>query len=131
MNDKGCDVWLGNVRGNEYGVKHKTLNSCDTNFWNFSWDEMGKFDLTAIIDYILAITNQKKLQYIGHSQGTTILAVALAKKPEYNFKIQAAAFLAPIAFLKYVRNFFLTALAWTAPLLSVSNIYYRQFVLKN
>ncbi|KAL1485171.1 hypothetical protein MTO96_032136 [Rhipicephalus appendiculatus] len=34
--DNGYDVWLGNVRGNTYGKKHKELDVKSKKFWNFS-----------------------------------------------------------------------------------------------
>ena len=40
---------------------------------------MGQYDQPAIIDYILNSTNNSKLAYIGHSQGTTQMFYALAK----------------------------------------------------
>ena len=38
---------------------------------NFSWDEMGTFDLPAMIGKVLEVTGQEKIFYIGHSMGTT------------------------------------------------------------
>lgn len=31
----------------------------------FSWHEIGKFDIPAVIDYILNQTNEKELDYVG------------------------------------------------------------------
>ena len=52
--DKGYDCWLGNTRGSMYSRKHKTLNpDKDKEFWEFSFVEMGKYDITAEVDYVL------------------------------------------------------------------------------
>ena len=34
--DEGYDVWLLNVRGNQYALNHTTLSSKDSKFWDFS-----------------------------------------------------------------------------------------------
>ena len=58
LSKAGFDVWLGNSRGSKYSRNHKTLNAdTDSAFWNFSFIEMGKFDLPATIDYIINNTN--------------------------------------------------------------------------
>ncbi|XP_033740814.1 lysosomal acid lipase/cholesteryl ester hydrolase-like [Pecten maximus] len=72
MADNGLDVWLGNSRGNTYSRKHKTLSPNDPKFWEWSWDEMAIYDLPAMVDYILNVTNRKQLYYLGYSQGTQI-----------------------------------------------------------
>lgn len=63
--DNGYDVWLANARGTEFSKNHKTLNSNSTPYWNFSYHEMAKYDLPAIVDHILEITNQSALHYVG------------------------------------------------------------------
>lgn len=73
--NKGYDVWLGNVRGNHYSCP--TLSPRVKNFWDFSFDEMVKFDLPAAFEYISKETG-KKIHYIGHSQGSLIMFAALS-----------------------------------------------------
>lgn len=41
-------------------------------FFFDSVDEMAKYDLPATINFIVEKTGQKRLYYVGHSQGTTI-----------------------------------------------------------
>ncbi|XP_059058794.1 lipase 3-like [Achroia grisella] len=67
--DAGYDVWLGNARGNKHSRSHISLSPSCAEFWDFSWDEIGRYDLPAMIDYILNATKQDQLIYIGHSQG--------------------------------------------------------------
>ncbi|XP_026673789.1 lipase 3-like isoform X2 [Ceratina calcarata] len=96
--DAGYDVWLGNNRGNVYSRNHISMLPNERNFWNFSFHELGVYDLPATIDYILDRTNCDKLYYIGHSQGTTQFWVTMSQRPSYNAKIQLMVGLAPAAF---------------------------------
>ncbi|KAG5861914.1 hypothetical protein JTB14_032103 [Gonioctena quinquepunctata] len=70
--DAGFDVWLGNNRGNTWSRNHMTLdpNEDVQQFWDFSFEDCGIYDLPAKIDYIIGKTGQDKIFYIGHSQGT-------------------------------------------------------------
>lgn len=111
--DADYDVWLPNSRGNFYSRHHLTLNPKDANFWNFTWYEMAIFDQPAIIDYILKETNNKKLYYVGHSQGTTTLLTLLSEKPKYNNKIIAASLMSPVGYF-YNANALLETAARTA-----------------
>ncbi|XP_044739786.1 lipase 3-like [Chrysoperla carnea] len=99
--DLGFDVWIANPRGTTYSRNHTTYNSLkDKKYWQFSWHEVGSIDIPNTIDYILAKTGQKQINYIGHSQGTTTLFVMLSEKPEYNEKVKVALALAPVAFME-------------------------------
>ncbi|CAH8624915.1 unnamed protein product [Schistosoma haematobium] len=75
--DDCYDVWLGNSRGSTYSSNHQYLKPDDKEFWEFSWDEMGKYDLPATLIYILNYTNAEKLSYIGHSQRQLLTLVQL------------------------------------------------------
>ncbi|XP_064488473.1 lipase 1-like [Ornithodoros turicata] len=93
--DNCYDVWLGNVRGNSYGKRHRTLDTTSGAFWNFTFHEHAVYDVPAQIDYILDVTGERTLLYIGWAQGTLIFFTMLSEKPQYNQKIRAFAGLAP------------------------------------
>ncbi|KAG7201061.1 hypothetical protein KM043_017607 [Ampulex compressa] len=102
--DNGYDVWMPNARGNTYSKRHKQYTTKSKEFWNFSWHEIGYYDVPAVIDYILDTTNHTELYYIGYSQGTTSFYVMLSERPEYNAKIRGMISMAPIAFLANQRS---------------------------
>jgi len=58
---------------------------------------MGMMDLPSMLDYVLNHTQEKSLNYIGYSMGTTTLFILLSMKPEYNVKLKVAICLAPVA----------------------------------
>lgn len=102
--DAGFDVWLGNSRGNTYGLKHKTLSPSHDAFWDFSWDEMASLDLPATVDTVLSRTGQSWLYYVGHSQGTEMAFAALSNNPELASKIRLFVALAPAAYLGHLES---------------------------
>ncbi|XP_055678098.1 lipase 3-like, partial [Lutzomyia longipalpis] len=110
--DQGYDVWIGNSRGNTYSRKHITLNpDTSSKFWDFSFHEMALYDLPATIDYILKRTGRKKLSYVGHSQGTSLIFAMLSMLPSYNDLISSAHTLAPAAFMSHSKSPLLSLLA--------------------
>uniref|UniRef100_A0A8C3UAC3 AB hydrolase-1 domain-containing protein n=1 Tax=Catharus ustulatus TaxID=91951 RepID=A0A8C3UAC3_CATUS len=113
--DAGYDVWLGNSRGNTWSLKHKTLKPCQKEFWQFSFDEIGKYDIPAELNFIMNKTGQKHIYYIGHSEGTTAGFVAFSTYPELSQKIKAFFALAPVATITHA----------TSPLLILTQISYK------
>lgn len=87
--NEGYDVWLINLRGNRYSSHHVNLSTLSMEFWSFTFHEMAIYDVPAAIDYILMITGQSSLHYIGHSQGSFIFVVLLSERPEYNHVLKS------------------------------------------
>ncbi|XP_055546085.1 lipase 3-like [Wyeomyia smithii] len=104
LSDLGYDVWLGNARGNRYSRKHKKYTPNMDRFWNFSWHEIGVYDVPAMIDCVLNVTGKEKLHYLGHSQGSTTFFVMASIRPEFNDKIILMQALAPVAYMDYVKS---------------------------
>lgn len=102
--DQGYDVWMTNVRGNAYSKHHARFKESDRDFWNFSFHEMGTYDIPATIDFILMSTGYSQLHYVGHSQGTVIFWIMGSERPEYMDKIFMMQALAPVAFLTHCRS---------------------------
>lgn len=102
--ERGYDVWMGNVRGNSYGRRHKIHNTDQEEFWDFSFHEMGIYDVPNTIDYILNQTDFPRLHYVGHSQGTMVFWVMGSERPEYMAKIISMQALAPIAYFNDVKS---------------------------
>lgn len=93
--EAGYDVWLGNNRGNKYSRKHLSRNPHETAFWNFCIDEFAMRDIPDSIEYILQITGEKSLSYVGFSQGTAQAFAALSINPALNEKVDVFVALAP------------------------------------
>ncbi|XP_043845889.1 lipase member J-like [Dromiciops gliroides] len=102
--DAGCDVWLGNSRGNTWSRRHSFLSIDSDPFWAFSFDEMATYDLPATIDFIGRKTGQKEMYYIGHSQGTTIAFIAFSTLPRLAERIKVFFALAPVITIQYTKS---------------------------
>ena len=65
---------MGNVRGNIYSTNHTSYDAFGSQedqdkFWSFSLHEIGYYGVPASIDYVLNVTGETNMQYLGHSQG--------------------------------------------------------------
>jgi lysosomal acid lipase/cholesteryl ester hydrolase len=85
--EMGYDVWLGNTRGNKYSSKHRKFKRDEDRFWNFSIDEITRYDLPDTVDYILKLTGESSLSYIGFSQGSVQGFASLALNPSLKEKV--------------------------------------------
>ncbi|XP_045615969.1 gastric triacylglycerol lipase [Procambarus clarkii] len=97
LSDAGYDVWMGNFRGNIYSRRHMNLTHKDPRFWKFSYDEMARYDLPAMLDYVLEETGARRLHYLGHSMGTTVFFALMSSQPEYQQRVASMVALAPVA----------------------------------
>lgn len=113
--NRGYDVWLGNNRGNKYSRKHLILSSTDEKFWNYSLDEFAMFDIPNSIDYILGVTQQKRLSYIGFSQGSAQCLAALSLNHDLNKKINLFIGLSPAMIPQGLNNPVCSFLVSSAP----------------
>jgi lysosomal acid lipase/cholesteryl ester hydrolase len=103
--DSGYDVWLGNIRGNTYGMRHTKYNpKTDAEFWNFSFDEMARYDLPAMINHVLNATSQPSLYYIGHSQGTMIGFIQFGVDQALAAKVKLFIALGPVATVGHIKT---------------------------
>ncbi|KAF6173560.1 hypothetical protein GIB67_037473 [Kingdonia uniflora] len=73
--DRGFDVWIANTRGTRFSTGHKTMSTKDKEYWDWSWDELAKYDLPAYVKFVNTQTKQKP-HYIGHSQAGMLIGLA-------------------------------------------------------
>ena len=112
----GYDVWLGNNRGNIYCRKHIKYTTSDKEFFDYSFYEMGKYDLPAMIDRVLNETGEERLAYIGNSLGSTQMFSALAEGHVNSDKLEVYIALAPVARLDHTTNKAFVALHYNTDL---------------
>lgn len=98
----GRDVWLPTCRGGRHSRGHAHLATDSAQYWDFSFHELGTYDLAAVIDTVTRETGAPKVDAIAHSQGNTIFYVLLSTRPEYNAKVNLLVSLAPAAYLRHV-----------------------------
>ena len=82
--DEGYRVYLPNMRGNQFSKSHLDYDSSlNSDYWDFSFDEMAQYDLPAIINLIKKRDGVEKIDYMGHSQGTLIFFLSYMTNPNY------------------------------------------------
>jgi len=97
--DAGFDVFLGNFRGNLESKSQEGWTS-KHEYWQFSWDEMAAYDLPAMINVALNVSNADSLYYVAHSVGTTAGFAKFSEDKAFAQKIKKFYALAPIATMK-------------------------------
>lgn len=118
--NNGYDVWLIGTRGagsaNQAHIKFRGPKSIDrsgasadkvrvpflanigeaTKYWNFSMDEIVKYEMPRQIDRVLDLTGASKVTLFGYSISPAMTLMLLAGHPEYARKVQNLVSMAPI-----------------------------------
>lgn len=76
------DIFVANSRATRYSNRHLSLYPDSKEYWDFSFTEMGRYDVIANIQAIIKKTQQPKLVYVGYSQGTSQMLYALSIREE-------------------------------------------------
>jgi len=56
LSDRGYDIWVTNSRGTAFSNTHTKYTVKDPEFWDFSFHEMGQYDVPSNLEYILSKT---------------------------------------------------------------------------
>ncbi|GAB9465923.1 Lipase [Globisporangium polare] len=111
--DAGYDVWLGNNRGTTWSRGHLDYTTKDDAFWDFTFEDMGKYDLPAMINYVLNTSKRPTLSYIGHSEGTMQAFAGFSLNQEVAQRVSYFGALAPVAYVGSTTSPVFIALAKT------------------
>ncbi|XP_018010974.1 lipase member K [Hyalella azteca] len=94
--DAGYDVWLGNVRGTRDGRNHTRLNpDKDRRFWNFSIDDVARYDYPALASYITRHAGVERFFFVGFSAANRCLFMSASAPNSFIDKIRLSVSLAP------------------------------------
>jgi len=85
-------------------MRSKFYQPNETEFWDWTWSDMGTYDIPAQVDFILKFTNQSKLAISGHSQGTTQIIALLCENPSFSQKLSIYVALAPVAYVNHITS---------------------------
>ncbi|CAK87989.1 unnamed protein product (macronuclear) [Paramecium tetraurelia] len=107
--DKGYDVWLTNNRGNKYSMGHSKIPGVQYNkqYWNFSFDDIQKYDFKAIVNHVKRASQKEKVIYIGHSQGSTQAFAYLSNNIDFQENLKCFIALGPVIYIKNSKSVFL------------------------
>ncbi|XP_033235591.1 uncharacterized protein [Drosophila pseudoobscura] len=120
---QGYDVWMLNTRGNIYSKEHTKKGITMKEYWDFSFHDIGTIDVPSSIDLILERTHFHQIQYIGHSQGSTVFFVMCSELPEYSGKVKLMQALSPTVYMKQTRSPVLKFISFfKGPLLVLLNL---------
>ena len=65
---------------------------------------MAQYDVPAIINKALEITNQSQVSYVGHSQGTLVGFAKFSSDLEFAKKVKVFIAMGPVAFINNMKS---------------------------
>ena len=100
--ERGHDVWIASTRGRMGASTHSTLIDLtdplqETQYWDYSFENIGKEDIPAYVDAIIAARAGacNKVTLVPHSTGVNAALVAATQVEGLNTKVGAVSGLAP------------------------------------
>ena len=74
--------------GNNRGTKYSNVNKNDDTWtlkehWDFTWADMGKYDMPVFVDKVIEVTGKPKITIMGYSTGGAQMMYALATDQDY------------------------------------------------
>eukprot|EP01116_Phalansterium_solitarium_P006509 TRINITY_DN18834_c0_g1_i1.p2 TRINITY_DN18834_c0_g1~~TRINITY_DN18834_c0_g1_i1.p2 ORF type:complete len:391 (+),score=140.83 TRINITY_DN18834_c0_g1_i1:88-1260(+) len=110
--DAGFDVYVGNARGNTYSLDNVNYPIKSKALWDLvDFDNMISIDAPVMIQNALRISQQEKLVYVGHSQGTVMGFGAFSTNPQLAAMVNLFVALAPVAVVSHQTSRVLTYMA--------------------
>lgn len=108
--NKIFDVWMMNVRGNKHSkLVEKISHIHNESFWNFSFHEIGIYDISQVMKYIKNnIHNDNQCILIAHSIGATAILSGLCEIGEcYQQYTKCIVFINPICILNQIDSLYI------------------------
>lgn len=96
-------------------------NTLDTRYWNFSLDELAKYDLPAILLYVLNHTSCDKVAYVGHSFGNGVMFMLQSEQPQWADKVEPFLAWSPDFYLGHTTSILAPLLLTLQPALAATS----------
>ena len=84
-----------------------------------SWDEIARYDIPAMLNFVLKKTEQPSLYYVGHSQGTLVAFAELSRNLDLAKKVKSFYAMGPLTTISHMKSP-IKYLAYLTPEIQVS-----------
>ncbi|VEN53677.1 unnamed protein product [Callosobruchus maculatus] len=103
---EGYYVYLVNFRGNFISNSHMNITDRAT-YWDFSFDQMGKYDMPAIMKEVHRASRGAKSVFLGYGMANTAAFVYASTQPEEAKKyLKGIVAWAPLVYLSHMKSLF-------------------------
>ncbi|KAL2611279.1 hypothetical protein R1flu_022971 [Riccia fluitans] len=108
--DAGFDVWIGHERATYWSHGHLDLETTDTRYWDWTWDDHAHYDVPVYLDFINNITGSS-VHYIGLSESATAGA-ATATMLQNSLLIRSLTLIGPTIYIGDTNSIVMAAWAF-------------------